>query len=159
MRYWTLLPKYIVIATILYLIWIPLANIYWLLLLKTSAAYFNIVGYNVALATVPEQYVTNLGRFGMFSCIPPFTALILITPKLKPLKRISIAMFIISIVFFIEAIRIILYSYYIYFDVSFGLFSEVMNYFLPTCNVAVPFLIWAGLAYKEVLFKKSGIKN
>lgn len=149
------LLKYIIIATVLYIIWIPLADTYLLLLLKTNVAYFNLVGYSVTL-DISEQY---FGNQGMFSSIPPFIALVLITPNLKPLKRLNVAMIIASVIFLIEAITLIFYLYYAYVYVPMGLFYEVMVYFLPTCRVAIPFLVWIGLAYKVLLLEGFKVKE
>lgn len=142
-EYKILLLRYVIIATVIYLIWIPIADAYSTVLIKANIAYFKLIGYTIY---VHAEQIGSYNR-GMFSCIPPFIALVLATPKLEPLKRMGLTAVISSIIFLIDVISLIVYIYYTYIYLSQGLFYQVFISFIQICNVTIPFLVWFWFAF------------
>jgi len=170
-KYSSFLIKFILLSTLLYLIWIPFASAYFLAILKITAAYFNLIGIEVSLNPTPDFLYYQ----GIRSCITPFISLVLATnlsfkkkalPK-KPFfeKKITKRTFSLSlresailkglivgipILFFF---RVILQISYVYLQIrpTNEFYSIFVIFLSGTCRVALPFLLWLSLTYKQLL--------
>ena len=74
-KYTSFLIKFLLFSTALYLLWIPFASAYFFAVLKTTAAYFGLIGIEITLNPAHDYLYSQ----GIRSCIPPFIALILAT--------------------------------------------------------------------------------
>ena len=154
-KYSTLLIKFLIFSTILYLIWIPFAPAYFSAILKITAAYFNLVGIEVSLNPTPDFLYSQ----GIRSCIPPFIALVLATPKIKWKQESFLFALGIPILFFFRVILQISYIY-LYIPPPPGEFYALFVIFLSgTCRVALPFLLWISLTYKQLLARPEPVKG
>ena len=171
-RYSSFLIKFVIFATVLYLFWSLIAPAYFSAILKITAAYFELIGIVVSLNPTPDFLYSQ----GIRSCIPPFIALILATnlsfkkkalPK-KPFfeKKITKRKFSLSLresailkgliigipVLFV--FRTILQISYVYLQIppAPSEFYAIFVIFLSgTCRVALPFMLWLALSYKQLL--------
>jgi len=170
MKYTSFLIKFFLFSTALYLLWIPFASAYFFAVLKTTAAYFGLIGIEITLNPAHDYLYSQ----GIRSCIPPFIALVLATnlslkkkalPKKKTQKIFSkpfclrvgfpSTLFLkgliigIPILFFF---RVILQISYVYLQIRpTGEFYSIFVIFLSgTCRVALPFLLWLALSYKQI---------
>ncbi len=153
-RYSSFLIKFILLSTLLYLLWIPFASTYFSAILKITAAYFKLIGIEVSLNPTPDFLYSQ----GIRSCIPPFIALVLATPKIK-WKKVAFLIGIGIPVLFV--FRTILQISYIYLQIPpTGEFYGIFVIFLSgTCRVALPFLLWLSLAYKQILPAKREVRE
>ena len=164
MKYTSFLIKFLLFSTALYLLWIPFASAYFSAVLKTTAAYFGLIGIEITLNPAHDYLYSQ----GIRSCIPPFIALVLATNlSLKPFlekKTFTKRTFFLSlresailkgliigipILFFF---RVILQISYVYLQIRpTGEFYSIFVIFLSgTCRVALPFLLWLALSYKQI---------
>ena len=146
-KYSPFLIKFLLFATVLYLIWIPFASAYFSAILTTTAAYFNLIGISLEINPAPDFLYSQ----GIRSCIPPFIALVLATPKTKWKKMAFLIGVGIPILFLF---RVILQISYVYLQIppAPGEFYGISVIFLSgTCRVALPFLLWISLTYKQLL--------
>jgi hypothetical protein len=153
-KYTFFLIKFLLLVTVLYLIWIPFASAYFSVILTITAAYFNLIGIEVSLNPTPDFLYSQ----GIRSCIPPFIALILATPGIK-WKRMS---FLITLgIPALFVFRTILQISYVYLQIPpVGEFYAIFVIFLSgTCRVALPFLLWFALTYKQILPAKRVAKE
>lgn len=147
-KYSRFLIKFLLFATILYLAWIPLAAAYYLLLIKIQIAYFNIIGVGAALNFDENYFYVQ----GMRDSIPPFIALVLATPDIRPKKRLFIIALGTGILFFFRLVLLITYAYLPIFQ---GEFYAIFVVFLSgTFRIALPFLIWFLFASRQILPKE-----
>ena len=148
-RYSSFLIKFLLLSTLLYLLWIPFASVYFLAILKITVAYFELIGIEVSINPAPDYLYSE----GIRSCIPPFIALILATPGIKR-KRMSFLITLgVPILFFF---RVILQISYVYLHIPPppGEFYQIFVFFLSgTCRVALPFLLWISLTYRQLLVR------
>ena len=145
-KYSSFLIKFVVFSTALYLIWTLIAPAYFSTILKITAAYFKLIGIEVSLNPTPDFLYYQ----GIRSCIPPFIALVLATPGIKWKKMASLIALGIPILFLF---RIILQISYVYLQIPpvsefYGIFVIFLS---GTCRVALPFLLWLSLTYKQLL--------
>ncbi|HJH27562.1 MAG TPA: hypothetical protein C5S37_12565 [Methanophagales archaeon] len=75
MKYTSFLIKFLLFSTALYLLWIPFASAYFFAVLKTTSAYFGLIGIEITLNPAHDYLYSQ----GIRSCIPPFIALVLAT--------------------------------------------------------------------------------
>ncbi len=152
-RYSSFLIKFILLSTLLYLIWIPFASTYFSAILKINAAYFKLIGIEVSLPTSVSLYSE-----GILSYIPPFIALVLATPGIKWKKVASLIALGIPVLF---VFRIILQISYVYLQIPpTGEFYNIVVIFLSgTCRVALLFLLWFSLTYKQILPAKREVRE
>ena len=146
-EYSTFIIKFLLFATVLYLIWIPFASAYFSVILTTTTAYFHLIGISLETNPAPDYLYSQ----GIRSCIPPFIALVLATPKIKWKKMAFLIGIGISILFLF---RVILQISYVYLQITPapGEFYGIFVIFLSgTCRVALPFLLWFVLTYKQLL--------
>jgi hypothetical protein len=171
-KYSTLLIKFLLFSTLLYLIWIPFAPAYFSAILKITAAYFELVGIEVSLNPTPDFLYSQ----GIRSCIPPFIALVLATnlsfkkkalPKKSSLEKKSFtkrtSFLSLRESFFLKGLLIgvpILFSFHVILQISYVYlqirpteeFYAIFVIFLSgTCRVALPILLWFALTYKQLL--------
>jgi hypothetical protein len=153
-RYSSFLIKFVIFATVLYLFWSLIASAYFSAILKITAAYFELTGIEVSLNPTPDFLYSQ----GIRSCIPPFIALVLATPKIKCRKMAFLIGIGVPILFLF---RIILQISYIYLQIPpTGEFYAIFVIFLSgTCRVALPFLLWFALTYKQILPAKRVAKE
>ena len=160
-KYTLFLIKFLFLSTLLYLLWIPFASAYFSAILKITAAYFELIGISLEAPTSDLLYSQ-----GIRSCIPPFIALILATNLSLEKKSVTKRTFFLSlkesailkgliigvpILFFF---RVILQISYVYFQIPPppGEFYGIFVIFLSgTCRVALPFLLWISLTYRQLL--------
>ena len=153
-KYSTFIIKFLLFATVLYLIWIPFASAYFSAILTTTAAYFNLIGISLEINPAPDFLYSQ----GIRSCIPPFIALVLATPKTKWKKMAFLIGVGIPILFLF---RVILQISYVYLQIppAPGEFYGIFVIFLSgTCRVALPFLLWFVLTYKQILAAKREVR-
>ncbi len=146
-KYSTFLIKFLLFSTALYLLWIPFASTYFFLVLKITAAYFELIGIELSLNRTPDFLYSQ----GIRSCIPPFIALILATPRIEWKKMASSIALGIPVLF---VFRTILQISYVYLQIppAPSEFYAIFVIFLSgTCRVALPFLLWFSLTYKQLL--------
>ncbi len=153
-KYTSFLVKFLFLSTLLYLLWISFASAYFSAILKITAAYFTLIGVEMSLNPTPDFLYSQ----GVRSCIPPFIALVLATNlSFKPFlekKRFSavlkgLIIGVPSLFFF----RVILQISYVYLQTppAPGEFYSIFVIFLSgTCRVALPFLLWLALGYKQI---------
>ncbi|GEM_PF-2929232 len=169
-KYLSFLIKFLFLSTILYLLWIPFASAYFSLILKITAVYFEIVG--IEISSNPSQ--DFIYSQGIRSCIPPFVALMLATLEKKTLPRINTQkifnkayrLYFPSKIF-LKGVSIgvlILFIFHVILQISYvylllpskgELYSVFVIFLSGTLRVALPFLLWFALMYKQ-LFSLSG---
>jgi len=162
-KYSAFLIKFFFFSTALYFIWAVIASAYFSLVLKLTATYFELIGMEIALNPTSEYLYSQ----GIRSCIPPFIALILASNFLfqrkfdqRKSRYLSLSLegksilrgliIGIPILFFF---RVILQISYVYLQISPapGEFYSIFVIFLSgTCRVALPFLLWLALTYKQI---------
>ena len=178
-KYTSFLIKFLFLSTLLYLLWIPFASAYFSAILKITAAYFELIGISLEAPTSDLLYSQ-----GIRSCIPPFIALVLATnislkkkdfPKEKT-QKIFTKPFCLQIGFpstlFLKGLiigipilfffRVILQISYVYLQIPPppGEFYGIFVIFLSgTCRVALPFLLWISLTYKQLLARPEPQKH
>ena len=164
-KYTPFLIKFLLFSTALYLLWIPFASAYFSAILKITAAYFTLIGIEMSLNPTPDFLYSQ----GIRSCIPPFIALILATnlsfkPFLEkkfarettPLSSIRESAILKGLIIGIPVLfffRVILQIAYVYLQIppAPGEFYSIFVIFLSgTCRVALPFLLWLALGYKQI---------
>ena len=172
-KYFSFFVKFLFFSTILYLLWIPFASAYFSVILKVTAVYFEIIGIEISSNPSPDFLYSQ----GIRSCIPPFVALMLATnlyldlekkalPKTNIQKIFSKAfclqkcfpstLFLKGVVIGIPILfffRVILQISYFYLLIPpTGEFYSIFIIFLSgTFRVALPFLLWFALMYKQLL--------
>ncbi len=152
-RYSSFLIKFILLSTVFYLLWTLIAPAYFSAILKITVAYFKLIGIEVSLPTSVSLYSE-----GILSYIPPFIALVLATPGIKWKRAASLIALGIPVLF---VFRIILQISYVYLQIP--PVSEFYNIFViflsGTCRVALLFLLWFSLAYKQILPAKREVRE
>ncbi|MHC1610387.1 MAG: hypothetical protein ACXQTW_02100 [Candidatus Methanospirareceae archaeon] len=153
-KYSSFLIKFILLSTLLYLLWIPFASAYFSAVLKTTAAYFGLIGIEITLNPTHDYLYSQ----GIRSCIPPFIALVLATPGVKWKKMASLIALGIPALF---VFRTILQISYVYLQIPpVSEFYAIFVIFLSgTCRVALPFLLWFALTYKQLLARPEPVKG
>ena len=153
-KYTSFLVKFLFLSTLLYLLWIPFASAYFSAILKITAAYFELTGIEVSLNPTPDFLYYQ----GIRSCIPPFIALVLATPGIKCRKMAFLIGIGVPVLFLF---RIILQISYIYLQIPpVSEFYAIFVIFLSgTCRVALPFLLWFALTYKQILPAKREVRG
>ncbi|HIE32009.1 MAG TPA: hypothetical protein EYP67_06485 [Methanosarcinales archaeon] len=143
------LVKFLILSTVLFLIWIPLGKVYLLLLAWVSKCVLLIMGYNAGLVVdgSPVLFVyyghvavmenAHLMNFNII----PLVALILATPRIELVRRITMLAIGIFLLFCMHVIDL----------VSHFTDYEVLVIFMAVGEVAVPFVLWFVLAHKEIL--------
>ena len=154
-KYSSFLIKFILLSTLLYLLWIPFASAYFSAVLKTTATYFGLIGIEITLNPTHDYLYSQ----GIRSCIPPFIALVLATPGIVWKKKSSLIALSMPLLF---VFRTILQISYIYLQIppALGEFYAIFVIFLSgTCRVALPFLLWFALTYKQLLARPEPVKG
>jgi len=153
-RYSSFLIKFVLFSTALYLIWTLIAPAYFSTILKITAAYFELIGIEVSLNPTPDFLYYQ----GIRSCIPPFIALVLATPGIEWKKKSSLIALSMPLLF---VFRTILQISYVYLQIPpVSEFYGVFVIFLSgTCRVALPFLLWFALTYKQLLARPEPVKG
>ena len=144
--YSSFIIKFAIFATALYLLWIPFASAYFSAILEITGAYFALIGLKITLNSTPEFLYSQ----GIRSCIPPFIALVLATPKIK-WKKMAFTIGIGAPILFL--FRIILQVSYVYLQIrpQSEFYSIFVIFLSGTCRVALPFLLWFALSYRQIL--------
>lgn len=172
-KYLPFLIKFLFLSTLLYLLWIPFASAYFSLILKITAVYFEIIG--IGISSNPSQ--DFIYSQGIRSCIPPFVALMFATdlclekkalPRTKTKKifgrayrlyfppKIFLKGVIIGILILFIFHVILQISYvYLLLQPKGELYSLFVIFLSGTLRVALPFLLWFALMYRQ-LFSLSG---
>lgn len=172
MRIKTLFLRFIAFSIVIYLIWYFLGNSYLFVLAYASKYLLLAMGYKVVLVTTGESpyFIYKGVEIGMKGAhlsnfnIVPLIALILAVPGVALKRRGKmllvgmIAIFLLHLVDFVSHIPM-------YFDNS--KIAGMVVVFMAIGEVAVPFLIWFALAYREIfpevkempLMRRKTIKN
>lgn len=114
--------------------------------MEITDAYFALIGLKITLNSTPEFLYSQ----GIRSCIPPFIALVLATPKIK-WKKMAFTIGIGAPILFL--FRIILQVSYVYLQIrpQSEFYSIFVIFLSGTCRVALPFLLWFALSYRQIL--------
>jgi hypothetical protein len=144
-KYTGFLIKFFLFATILYLVWMPLAITYYLLVVKLQIAYFHLIGTGATLNFNEEFFYAQ----GMRDSIPPYIALVLATPGIRPLKRLFIIALGSGILLLFRVILLISYTYLSLFQGEF--YGTFVIFLSGTFRIALPLLIWFLFANKQIL--------
>jgi hypothetical protein len=169
-KYSTFFIKFFIFSIIFYLIWTLIASAYFSLILKMTTAYFEFIGIDISF-TPPREFLYSQG---IRSSIPPYIALILAStlswkikrdqrnlyfPRsifdktvLKSLRESAILSGLIIGIPILFLFRVLLQISYVYLQLSPapGEFFAIFVIFLSgTCRVALPFLLWLALTYRQ----------
>ena len=149
------LVKFLILTLVLFIIWIPVGNVYLLLLAWVSKAVLWVMGYQVTLITDGSPIFIYQGvEVGMKDAhlanfnIVPLVALILATPGVKMVRRVNMLAIGMFLLFAMHTIDFVSH-FPMYFSGS-GI-AETVYIFMAVGEVAVPFVVWFLLAYKEIL--------
>ena len=145
-EYGLFLGKFLLFATLLYLLWIPVASVYFSAVLKMTGS---------PTPAAPDYLFSQ----GIRSCIPVFAALVLATGEVKcklksELKRKAKTLLVGVPVLFL--FRVILQLSYVSLQNAPppgpSEFYQIFVIFLSgTCRVALPVLLWFSLSYRQLL--------
>jgi hypothetical protein len=155
----------------------PFASAYFSLILRITAVYFETVG--IEISSNPSQ--DFIYSQGIRSCIPPFVALMLATnlslekkvlPRTKTKKIFNRAyrLYLPSKIFLKGVIIgiLILFIFHVILQISYvylllppkgELYSIFVIFLSGTFRVALPFLLWFALMYKQLFSGKGADKN
>ncbi len=149
------LVKFLILTFVLFIIWIPVGEVYLLLLAWASKCVLWVMGYQVTLITEGSPVFIYRGTaVGMEDAhlanfnIIPLVALILATPRIETVRRVkmlAIGMFLLFAMHIIDFVS----HFPMYFSGS-GI-AEIVVIFMAVGEVAVPFVLWFVLAHKEIL--------
>jgi hypothetical protein len=149
------LIKFLILAFVFFLIWVPLGEKYLLLLAWVSKYVLWIMGYHVTLVTDGTPFFIYRGiEIGMKDAhlanfnIIPLVALILATPRIEPVRRMKMLAIGIFLLFCLHVTDFVSH-FPMYFHGS-GI-AEIVVIFMAVGEVAVPFVLWFVLAHKEIL--------
>lgn len=174
-KYSSFFIKFFIFSAIFYLIWTLMASAYFSLILKITTAYFGFIGIEISFNPTHDFLYSQ----GIRSSIPPYIALILATNLSFGRLRSSIAsqcekkalfgeesfrlifeglkknawmlLIGISILFLF---RVLLQIFYVYLQISpapSDYFAIFVIFLSGTCRVALPFLLWLALTYRQIL--------
>jgi hypothetical protein len=149
------LAKFLILTIVFFLIWIPLGEIYLLLLAWASKAVLWVMGYHVTLVTDGTPFFlyhdVKIGMEGAhlsnFNIIP-LVALILATPKIAPERRIKMLAIGIFLLFCMHVVDFV--SHFPWYFHGSGI-AEIVVVFMAVGEVAVPFVLWFVLAHRDIL--------
>jgi len=149
------LVKFLILTFLLFLIWIPVGKVYLLVLAWASKYVLWVMGYQVTLIIEGSPvFIYQGAAVGMKDAhlanfnIVPLVALILATPRIELVRRakmLVIGMFLLFAMHIIDFVS----HFPMYFSGS-GI-AEIVVIFMAVGKVAVPFVLWFVLAYKEIL--------
>ncbi len=149
------LVKFLIFTFVLFLIWIPVGNVYLLVLAWVSKAVLWVMGYPVTLITDGSPIFIYHGvEVGMKDAhlanfnIIPLVALILATPRIELVRR---AKMLVIGMFLLFAMHIIDFVSHFPMHFSGSGIAEIVVIFMAVGEVAVPFVLWFVLAHKEIL--------
>jgi len=164
-KYSTFFIKFLIFSIISYLIWTLIASAYFSVILKLTTAYFEFVGIEVSFNPTSEFLYSQ----GIRSSIPPYIAIFLASPfpwkrnlyfprsifNKTPLKSLMESAILSGLIIGIPILflfRVVLQISYVYLQLSPapGEFFAIFIIFLSgTCRVALPFLLWLALTYRQ----------
>ncbi len=151
----TFLVKFLILTSILFIIWIPLGKIYLLLLAWVSNYVLWFMGFNAELVTNGTPYFLYRGiNVGMENAhlsnynIIPLLALIFATSGVVSERRIKVAVIGICILFCMHVIDFVSH-FPMYFHGSE--IAGVLVIFMSVGKLAVPLVLWFVLVHKEIL--------
>jgi hypothetical protein len=156
MKIGTFFLRFIAFSIVIYLIWYYfLGNSYLFVLAYASKYLLSAIGYNALLVTTEgSPYFVYKGiEIGMKGAhlsnfnIVPLIALILAAPGVALKRRGKMLMVGIPAIFFLHLIDFVSHIP-MYFDRSEA--AGLIVAFMGVGEVAVPFLIWFALAYREI---------
>ena len=149
------LVKFLILTLVLFLIWIPVGKVYLLVLAWASKAVLWVMGYQVTLIMDGSPIFIYHGvEVGMKDAhlanfnIVPLVALILATPGIKMARRMNMLVIGMFLLFAMHTIDFVSH-FPMYFSGS--VIAETVYVFMAVGEVAVPFVVWFLLAYKEIL--------
>lgn len=155
MRIKTLFLRFIAFSIAIYLIWYFLGNAYLFVLAFASKYLLMAIGYKVVLVTAGESpYFVYKGiEIGMKGAylsnfnIVPLIALILAAPGVALKRRGKMLLIGMAAIFSLHLVDFVSHIP-MYFDNS--KIAGLIVAFMAVGEVAVPFLIWFALAYREI---------
>jgi hypothetical protein len=149
------LIKFLILAFVFFLIWVPLGEKYLLLLAWVSKYVLWIMGYHVTLVTDGTPFFIYRGiEIGMKDAhlanfnIIPIVALILATPRIKPVRRMKMLAIGIFLLFCLHVTDFVSHFPMVFHGSGI---AEIVVIFMAVGEVAVPFVLWFVLAHKEIL--------
>lgn len=158
-----LLFRFLIFSFVFFIIWIRLGEMYLFLIAYTSNYLLQLMGYNITLAADGIPYFIYRGiRIGMEGSqlgnfnIVPFLALILATPDINPVKRIKMILMGMPVLFSLHVIDFIS-RFPMYFHQSEA--ARIIYVSVALGEIAVPFLLWFALSYKDILAQENKIKK
>ncbi len=151
----TFFIRFLTYTVVLYIIWIPVGKGYLLLIAWVSKYVLWFMGYHVELVldgipyficneSIIDMKDTHLSNF----TIVPLVALILATPGIEFERKLN--MFLIGI-FTLFCLHTIFFVIHFPMYLHSSQVAEAIMVFMAICNMAVPFIIWFILAYKEII--------
>jgi len=155
MKIKTLLLRFFVFSIVIFLVWIFLGKLYLFVLAYTSKYLLMAMGYKVLLVTSGESpyFVYKGVEIGMKGThlsnfnIVPLIALILAVPGIAHEKRVKMLLIGIPSIFLLHLTDFVSHIP-MYFDRSEV--AGLIVAFMAVGEIAVPFLIWFALAYREI---------
>ncbi len=149
------LIKFLILAFVFFLIWIPLGEKYLLLLAWVSKYVLWVMGYHVTLVTDGSPFFLYHGAMiGMEDAhlanfnIIPLISLILATPRIEPVRRMKMLVIGLFLIFCMHVTDLVSH---IPADLYGSGIAETVVIFMAVGEVAVPFVLWFVLAHKEIL--------
>ncbi len=164
-----LLFRFIFFSLVIFLLWIYLGKLYLFVLAYVSKYLLLAMGYNLKLVTTGESpvFIYNGAEIGMKGAhlsnfnILPLVSLVLAVPGIALKRRGKMLLIGIAAIFLLHltdfAAHIPMYSamYYGGSKIAGEAAGMIVN-FMAVGEVAVPFLIWFALAYKEIFPEVNG---
>jgi len=150
------LVKFLILTLVLFLIWIPVGKVYLLVLAWVSKYVLLVMGYHTtpyaadAPAFVCRGFMIGMEEYAHlvnYNSIP-LVALIIATPNIELNRRIKMLLIGVSVLFCMHVIDFV--SHFPMYCSGSGI-AETVVIFMAVGEVAVPFVLWFVLAYKEIL--------
>ena len=137
-KYIVLFGKFVVLVSILFLIWTQIAVHYAYLILMTITILFNDITIN--------YNETQLFMVGMLSPIPSFIALIAITPQIRWKKKLGFIGIGSGLIFLLGILLEIIYIF-TEFNKNSIFIDFTAGFLFGTSKIILPLCIWAILVY------------
>ncbi|PXF60594.1 MAG: hypothetical protein C4B59_08730 [Candidatus Methanogaster sp.] len=150
------LIKFLILTIVLFIIWIPLGKIYLLLLAGVSKYVLLVIGYHAtpyvadAPAFICRGYLIGMEEYAHlvnYNSIP-LVALIIATSNIELNRRIKMLLIGVSVLFCMHVIDFVAHFPLV---CNGSWIAETIVIFMAVGKVAVPFVLWFVLAYKEIL--------
>ena len=150
------LVKFLILTLVLFLIWIPVGKVYLLVLAWASKAVLWVMGYHATMSVdgapifVCRGFMIGMEEYAHLVNynIIPLIALIIATPGIELNRRIKMLLIGVLVLFFMHVIDFV--SHFPMYCSGSGI-AETVVIFMAVGKVAVPFVLWFVLAYKEIL--------